>query len=598
MDIKQCVPYYDRDGKILMSVAEIFYAVINKIHFERRIARNVGWRGILPCLGFEFTWTCRVLESDCIFGIVYCHDFLKEENLYQKNNFSHNFIEKDDKNNWGLFSLFIFPPQKSIILDDFSLHALYLSEQNNYLEKIRNLSFSLQELSQFYVGNLYLGISENNLCLRLETKEKLQILSINGIFYKKNNKYIIEPMGVDANIPAYVLLRPLFDCIVRTFARVFHCNQEEIKCCIEKIKYKVPAYDDIGNLIQTDQEQIAVARTVQWGEGIWKTLTEEVNDFFSLETSREIALNRPFIHIVSGFLGSGKTTFLREWLAYLQNKDIYLGVIQNEFGQIGLDSFLLQGDTVVEALDEGCVCCSLSDTLRPGIGRILEKMPTMDILLETSGVANPFNVIEEVKKLDDIVQLGLIIVLVDAFGLKDINNVDGVLCSQIESADILVVNKIDLLPKGKEKEVYKFLNKINNTAFIVKSQFGRIHFALLDSIFDKIYFENKKNDNKINPFSLYKKTYTHYEEGFESRILFLKSLSEKTIYEILVASRAVRAKGIVLLNEKGRCLVQFSSQRVEIFCIDDEFLSVPNHIVFIGNKLDNAYLDKIEKLKK
>ena len=121
MDIKQCIPYCDENGKILMSVAEIFYAVINKIYFERRIARNVGWRGIFPCSGFESTWTCRVLESDCIFGIVYCHDFLKEEDLYQKNNFFHNFIEKDDKNNWGTFSLFIFPPQKSIILDDFSL---------------------------------------------------------------------------------------------------------------------------------------------------------------------------------------------------------------------------------------------------------------------------------------------------------------------------------------------------------------------------------------------------------------------------------------------------------------------------------------------
>ncbi len=114
---------------------------------------------------------------------------------------------------------------------------------------------------------------------------------------------------------------------------------------------------------------------------------------------------------------------------------------------------------------------------------------------------------------------------------------------------------------------------------------------------DKIYFEKKAENNKIIPFALHKKHCTHQEEGFESRILFLKSLREETMREILVASCAVRAKGVMSLNEKGRCLVQFSSQGVEINCIDDELLSAPNHIVFIGNELDNAYLDKIEKLK-
>lgn len=113
------------------------------------------------------------------------------------------------------------------------------------------------------------------------------------------------------------------------------------------------------------------------------------------------------LHILTGFLGSGKTTFLRQWLDFLHGRERYTGVIQNEFGEIGLDAALLRGETQVEALDEGCVCCSLADSLRPGLLRLIGDMPAEQFILETTGLANPANVMEALSELRDIVQPGL-----------------------------------------------------------------------------------------------------------------------------------------------------------------------------------------------
>ena len=141
------------------------------------------------------------------------------------------------------------------------------------------------------------------------------------------------------------------------------------------------------------------------------------------------------------------------------------------------------------------ICCSFADALRPAIYRVFGKMPAKDILLETSGVANPLNVLQSMKDLDDLVQLGLVIVLVDAYLLfsKFENEnffCDGVLRSQIEYANVLVLNKIDLLPKDQEKNIFATLHKINKNALILKSKFGRIHFAVLEHALDEVH----KND--------------------------------------------------------------------------------------------------------
>ena len=76
------------------------------------------------------------------------------------------------------------------------------------------------------------------------------------------------------------------------------------------------------------------------------------------------------IEIISGFLGAGKTTFLNKYLPALSGKTV---VIENEFGEIGLDGDLIRTDVPVREIYAGCICCSLSADFRNGIREIAEQ---------------------------------------------------------------------------------------------------------------------------------------------------------------------------------------------------------------------------------
>ncbi len=91
------------------------------------------------------------------------------------------------------------------------------------------------------------------------------------------------------------------------------------------------------------------------------------------------------IEIVSGFLGAGKTTFLNQYLPLLTGKTV---VVENEYGEIGLDGDLIQSDIPVKELYAGCICCSLAVDFRNGIREIARQYQPDRIVIEPSGVEN------------------------------------------------------------------------------------------------------------------------------------------------------------------------------------------------------------------
>lgn len=94
--------------------------------------------------------------------------------------------------------------------------------------------------------------------------------------------------------------------------------------------------------------------------------------------------------IVSGFLGSGKTTLVRHLLADAQRSGDRVAVISNEFGALGIDQALLgASEGAYVELEGGCVCCQLSDELRDTLQMLRERVNPHRIIVETSGVALP-----------------------------------------------------------------------------------------------------------------------------------------------------------------------------------------------------------------
>lgn len=159
--------------------------------------------------------------------------------------------------------------------------------------------------------------------------------------------------------------------------------------------------------------------------------------------------------IVSGFLGSGKTTLVRNLLLQSQAAGIRVAVISNEFGALGIDEALLGGGTeeFVE-LAGGCVCCQLSDALVETLVRLHENVRPDRIIIETSGVALPFETQLHLYRPAVRSWIGdeACVVVVDATGSAFDGFVDptgeaganDTFTQQVQSADLIVLSKVDL----------------------------------------------------------------------------------------------------------------------------------------------------------
>lgn len=154
--------------------------------------------------------------------------------------------------------------------------------------------------------------------------------------------------------------------------------------------------------------------------------------------------------IVTGFLGSGKTTLVNRLLARRAQRGAKgkIGVIVNELGEIGIDGALLGGDAARQIeLPGGCVCCVLGDELDKTLIDLVEKNPGMEaIVLETTGVAEPLPIAWAVQRepVQRHVRLAAVVTLVDATNFRASRSVSVAVDAQVAYADFLLITKSDL----------------------------------------------------------------------------------------------------------------------------------------------------------
>src|SRR5437773_2727939 len=186
------------------------------------------------------------------------------------------------------------------------------------------------------------------------------------------------------------------------------------------------------------------------------------------------------ITLITGPLGSGKTTLLRHILATEPGK---IAIVMNEFGEIAIDTKVIEGRNVrISELGGGCVCCSLLGQFEAAVKEIIEKIDPDIIVVETTGVAEPealaFNIQEALPqcRTDGIVSVA------DADGLVRFPEIGHTTRLQLESADILLLNKIDLVEPGQIEPLETKLREINPTAAIARTERCRIDPELLFGI--------------------------------------------------------------------------------------------------------------------
>ena len=199
--------------------------------------------------------------------------------------------------------------------------------------------------------------------------------------------------------------------------------------------------------------------------------------------------NRLPVSVVTGFLGSGKTTLIN----YLVKQE-GLGstaLIINEFGEIGIDNLLVE--TAIEntlLLENGCICCSLRgdliDTICDLFAKVRnEQIPQFSrILIETTGLADPgpiINSIQRDKAVIDRCFVDRVITVFDGVQGKAQTSKYEEAMFQIVQADIGLISKSDLISSDHLNQLRNFLHKINPTLIIEVVEHGRIDPALLFS---------------------------------------------------------------------------------------------------------------------
>ena len=175
------------------------------------------------------------------------------------------------------------------------------------------------------------------------------------------------------------------------------------------------------------------------------------------------------VYIITGFLGAGKTTYINSLIA---NQDIsqHSIIIVNDFGSINIDADLIayQQDKIIQ-LTNGCICCTISDTLDTQLESLLTLSDTIkDVYVETSGVANPVRVANMVL-LSDMFLLKDIICMVDASQIDRFLNdtmVKSMWVQQVKSATKILLNRV-----SKSLQcTHATLHDINTTALISTGQ--------------------------------------------------------------------------------------------------------------------------------
>ncbi|MDT4822256.1 putative metal chaperone YciC [compost metagenome] len=184
--------------------------------------------------------------------------------------------------------------------------------------------------------------------------------------------------------------------------------------------------------------------------------------------------------MVGGFLGAGKTTLLNHVLATSCRR---AAVLVNDFGPVDIDAGLIadRADEVIR-LANGCVCCSMAGGLDDALARVLALDPLPEwIVIEASGVSDPGR-IAQVGMSDPLLQLEGVVVVADAANVRAVAAdplLADTLARQFRAADLLVLNKTDLVPGEERAALRAWLHGVTEGAPLIEASEGRVDLRYL-----------------------------------------------------------------------------------------------------------------------
>lgn len=183
------------------------------------------------------------------------------------------------------------------------------------------------------------------------------------------------------------------------------------------------------------------------------------------------------IDIISGFLGAGKTTFIKKMLKEaFQGEQVVL--IENEFGEIGIDGgFLKEAGIEIREMNSGCICCSLVGDFGESLKEVVDTYHPDRILIEPSGVGKLSDVIKAVQDVQSEidVELNSFTTVVDATKCRLYkNNFGEFFSNQVEYAGAIILSRTDKAKPEKVEESYEILRELNKKAPIITTPIAQL----------------------------------------------------------------------------------------------------------------------------
>jgi cobalamin biosynthesis protein CobW len=291
------------------------------------------------------------------------------------------------------------------------------------------------------------------------------------------------------------------------------------------------------------------------------------------------ALRRIPVLVVSGFLGAGKTTLVRRLLEDAQSRSLRLAIVSNEFGALGIDKFLLgeQHENYVE-LSGGCVCCQLSDDLLATVQDLYERARPDRLVVETSGIALPSDTLLTFWRdpVRQWVEDDLAIVVVNAEQVHEGSDLEGTFEEQLTSADMILLNKIDLVGARGLASVRQRLRRLEPESPIVE--------AVQANVDPEILFPPSPAEMRASR-STAVRPHPHRHDEYRARELRIAAgVSAVALVDQLRRLKALRIKGFVRTDD-GLRLVQGVGRRIQLTAVEDTMPSaVIGRVVVIERK--------------
>ncbi|AQS86849.1 cobalamin synthesis protein CobW [Neoasaia chiangmaiensis NBRC 101099] len=304
------------------------------------------------------------------------------------------------------------------------------------------------------------------------------------------------------------------------------------------------------------------------------------------------------VTVLTGFLGAGKTTLLNHILSAEHGRKY--AVLVNEFGELGVD-----GDLVVDADEEvfetnnGCICCTVRGDLIRILGSLLRRRNKFDgIIVETTGLADPAPVAQTFfvdETLREKARLDAVVTVVDAYNILQTLDESHEAVNQIAFADVIVLNKIDLVDAARIEEIQARIRKINASVQIHPVNRGDI---AMSDILDRGGFDLKRALATMPDF-LENSDHSH-EEGVTSMSFSVNEPLDEARFQAWIGAilqeqgpDILRSKGI--LNFEGQ-KDRFAFQAVHMMA-DGDYIGPwkddeprVSRLVFIGRNLNRPQL--------